>query len=160
MFKNKVFILAVSILIAITLILVAAFVLWNYMEKSGTPNPSEDAQASAEQVKPTKPPTAAQTKANTVFINDITTNLAGGDHFIKVSFAFELENSKAKEEFENLLESTVKGTINRTLVDMTPEQVEGSKGQDFLTSTLMNKLNPMLQDGKIRQVWITYIVLQ
>jgi flagellar FliL protein len=160
-FKNKIFILAISILIAITLILVAAFVLWNFMDKSNTnQDPSDAAKSKVESVKPTKPPTAAQVKANTVMIKDILTNLSGNTGFIKMSLAFELENVKAKEEFDNLVDSTVKGTIVRILADLKPEQVQGSKGQDFLTSTIMNKLNPMLQEGKIKQIWVTDMALQ
>lgn len=160
MFKNKIFILIVSILIAITLILTAAFVLWNYMEKnSESKDPSGQAQAAVASVKPTKPPTAEQVKANTAYVKDILTNLSGGG-FIKMTLAFELENSKGKAEFDNLLDSAVKGTIVQTLADMTTEQVQGSKGNDLLTSTLMNKLNPSLQEGKIKQIWITDKVLQ
>jgi flagellar FliL protein len=159
-FKNKVFILAVSILIAITLILTAAFVLWNFMDKSSTKTPTDEAKAKVENVKPTKAPTAAEVKANTTIIKDVLTNLSTKDRFIKLSLAFQLENKKAKDEFDNLVDSTVKGTIIHALSDMTPEQVQGSKGQDFLISALMNKLNPLLQEGKIRQIFITDIVLQ
>lgn len=160
MFKNKIFVLAVSILIAITLILTAAFVLLNFMDKNSTKTPAVQAKETVENVKPTKPPTAAEVKANTAVIKDITTNLSTKDRFIKLSLAFELENKKAKEEFDNLIDSAVKGNIIRTLSDMTPEQVQGSKGQDFLTSALMNKINPLMKDGKIRQIYVTDIVLQ
>ncbi|UJF35351.1 flagellar basal body-associated FliL family protein [Paenibacillus hexagrammi] len=161
MFKNKIFILIVSILIAITLILTAAFVLWNFMEKNNqSQDPAGQAQDAVASVKPTKPPTAEEIKANTAFVKDILTNLSGGGNFIKLSLAFELENSKGKTEFDSLLDSAVKGTIVQTLADMTSEQVQGSKGNDLLTSTLMNKLNPMLHEGKIRQIWITDKVLQ
>jgi flagellar FliL protein len=159
--KNKVFILAVSILIAITLILVAAFLLWNFMDKSNASKDTTDpAKAKVENVKPTKPATAEQVQANTVIIKDILTSLSGPKSFIKLSLAFELENVKAKAEFDHLLESTVKGTVVRILADVNPDQVKGSKGQDFLTSALLNKLNPLLQEGKIKQIWITDMVLQ
>jgi flagellar FliL protein len=156
-FKNKIFVLAVSILIAITLILVAAFVLWNFMDKSSS---STDPTVAASKVKPTKPPTAAEVQANTVIIKDILTNLSSNKNFVKLSLAFEMENAKAKTEFDHLVESTVKGTVVRILADVNPEQIQGSKGQDFLTSALLNKLNPLMQDGKIRQIWITDMVLQ
>jgi len=153
-FKNKVFILVVSILIAITLILTAAFVLWNFMEKSTTSDPTKQAEDAVASVKPTKPPTAEEVKANTAIIKDIATNLTGGN-VVKISFAFELEDSDTKTEFDSLLDSAVKGTIVQVLNDMTLEQIQGSKGTDALTSTLMNKINPLLQKGKIRQIWIT-----
>ncbi|MCD1257812.1 flagellar basal body-associated FliL family protein [Paenibacillus athensensis] len=156
MFKNKVFILVVSILIAITLILTAAFVLWNFMEKStASSDPTKQAEEAVASVKPTKPPTAEEVKANTAIIKDIATNLATSGSVVKISFAFELEDSDAKTEFDSLLDSAVKGTIVQVLNDTTLEQIQGSKGSDTLTSTLMNKINPLLQKGKIRQIWIT-----
>ncbi len=161
MFKNKIFILIVSILIAITLILTAAFVLWNFMEKNNqSKDPAVQAQEAVASVKPTKAPTAEAKKANTAIIKDILTNLSGSQNFIKISFAFELENSKGKAEFDSLLDSAVKGTIVQALGDLTKDQIEGSKGSDSLISTLMNKLNPLLHEGKIKQIWITDKVLQ
>ncbi|NHN28375.1 flagellar basal body-associated FliL family protein [Paenibacillus agricola] len=158
MFKSKMFLMVVAILIAITLILTAAFILWNYMEKNGT-DATEQAQNSASEVKQTKKATPDETKANTVILKDILTNLATNNRFIKASFAIELENIKAKDEFEKL-DFKMKAIIVQTLSDMTPEQVQGSKGLDNLTSTLMNKMNPLLSFGKIKQIWITDNVLQ
>lgn len=161
MFKNKIFILIVSILIAITLILTAAFVLWNFMEKNNeSKDPAAQAQDAVASVKPTKPASAETVKANTSVIKDILTNLSGSQNFIKISFAFEMENAKAKSEFDSLLESAVKGSIVKILGDMTKDQIEGSKGSDSLTSTIMNKINPLLHEGKIKQIWITDKVLQ
>lgn len=158
MFKSKIFIMIIAILIAITLILTAAFVLWNYMDKAK--NPVEKAQNSAREVKTTKSLTPDEVKQNTVIMKDVLTNLAGANNkFIKVSFAFELENKKAKDEFEKL-DSQMKSIIIQTLADSTPEQVTGSKGFDYLTSALMNKMNPLLKEGKLNQILITDIVLQ
>jgi flagellar FliL protein len=158
LFKSKMFLMVVAILIAITLILTAAFILWNYMEKNGA-DPTEQALNSANEVRQTKKATPDETKANTVILKDILTNLATNNRFIKASFAIELENIKAKDEFEKL-DFKMKAIIVQTLSDMTPEQVQGSKGLDNLTSTLMNKMNPLLTLGKIKQIWITDNVLQ
>jgi flagellar FliL protein len=158
LFKSKMFLMVVAILIAITLILTAAFVLWNYMDK-GNQDPQELAQSSAKEVKQAKKATPEETKANTVILKDILTNLATNNRFIKASFAIEMENAKAKDEFEKL-DFKMKAIIVQTLSDMTPEQVQGSKGLDNLTSTLMNKMNPLLTLGKIKQIWITDNVLQ
>ncbi|RTE01785.1 flagellar basal body-associated FliL family protein [Paenibacillus whitsoniae] len=161
MFKNKIFVLIVSILIAITLILTAAFVLWNFMEKNNkSTDPAVQAQESVANVKPTKAPSAETIKANTSIVKDVLTNLSGSQNFIKISFAFEMENAKAKAEFDSLMDSAVKGTIVQTLGDLTLDQIGGSKGSDNLVATLMNKLNKQLHEGKIKQIWITDKVLQ
>ncbi|MFC9774990.1 MULTISPECIES: flagellar basal body-associated FliL family protein [Paenibacillus] len=147
MLKNRFFLMLVSILVAITLVLTAAFVLWTVMD-----NKSE---AGAEKTQ-----TSAEIKENTVIMKDITTNLASQGSFVKISLAFELENKKAKTDFENLIDSRIKGTIIRTLSDMNSDQISGSKGQDNLTNTLISKLNPLLNEGKIRRINITDIVLE
>jgi flagellar FliL protein len=148
--------MAVSVLIAITLILTAAFVLWNYVDKVSQP---ELTQQSAKEAKPVKKLTADQAKENTYIIKDVLTNLAGNDKFIRVSFAFELENKKARDEFEKL-DFKMKSIIVQTLADMTSDQIQGSKGSDQLGSILMNKMNPLLTEGKLIQIWITDKVLQ
>ncbi|SDC86429.1 flagellar FliL protein [Paenibacillus sp. UNCCL117] len=163
MFKSKIFIMIVAILIAITLILTAAFVLWNYMDKSGVSG-AEQAQNSARDVKAGKKLTPDQVKEFTVEMKDVLTNLASAGNgtsskFVKVSFAFELENKKGKEEFEKL-QSRMKAIVIETLADMTPDQVSGKKGFDNLTSSLMNRMNEELHEGKLQQILITDIVLQ
>lgn len=157
MLKNKIFIMLVAVLIAITLILTAAFVLWNYMNKNS--DPQEAAQTSASKASTGKKLTPDEVKENTVIMKDILTNLAEPGKFIKVSFAFELENKKAKEEFEKL-DFKMKAIIIQTLADMTTEQVSGGKGFDTLNSALMNKMNPLLQQGKLNAIFITDKVLQ
>jgi len=117
------------------------------------------AQTSANEVKPSKKLSADQVKENTVIVKDILTNLNGKDKFIKVSFAFELENKKAKEEFEKL-DFKMKAIIIQTLADMTPEQMQGSQGVDQMSAALMNKINKELTLGKLKQIWITDKVLQ
>ncbi|GAA4871630.1 hypothetical protein GCM10023310_59050 [Paenibacillus vulneris] len=157
MLKSRIFLLIVAILIAITLILTAAFILWNYMDKANQTS-QDQAISSANQVQ-SKKVSPDETKENTVIMKDILTNLAANNRFVKASFAFEMENKKAKEEFEKL-DFKMKAIIVQTLADMTPEQVQGSKGFDNLTSVLMNKMNPLLSSGKIKQIWITEHVLQ
>jgi flagellar FliL protein len=145
----------IMILIAITLIALASFILYDYLEKRNQPtDPSEQAASSVENVK-AKKMTAQQMKDATVEIKDITTNLAG-KNYVKVNFAFLLDNTKAKEEFD-LLSTRVRATIIQTLADLTAEQASGSKGQDLISTTLINKINPILSKGKLVRVDITDI---
>jgi flagellar FliL protein len=154
--QNKLFQWLIIVLISITLIALAGFVLWDYMERNNqSSDPAQQAQDAVAGVKP-KPLSASEQKELTVPINDITTNLAEKNQFVKVSFAFLLDGKKAKEEFEQL-DFKVKDTILRTLADLKAEQIQGNQGYDLLTSTLMNKLNSMLTQGKVAQVFITYI---
>ncbi len=159
MFQNKLLQLLIVILIAITLILGAFFILWEYMDNKAVPaDPNAQAARSVDSVKAEKL-SAKEKRELTVEINDILTNLKDGDSLIKISFAFELENKKTKEEFEQQ-DFVVKSIVIQTLADMTPEQVRGSKGYDNLTAQLMNKINPILTEGKLKQIHITNVLLQ
>jgi flagellar FliL protein len=148
----------IIILIAITLILVAAFILWDYIDNKYLPNdPNEQAVSSVAGVTG-KPLTAKEIVELTVKIEDITTNLNNRD-FIRLSFAFLLENKKTKEDFENL-DFMVKAIIIQTLNESRPEDILGKDSIDRLNATLMNKVNPILPNGKIRQVYVTNVLLQ
>lgn len=154
MFKNKLFTIIIAMLIVISLILVAFFTLWNIMEKNNQPaDPSEAARATVSQVGG-KQLTPAQIKEQTVFMENIITNLAEKGRVIKASFAFTLDNKKSKEEFETV-NFRVKSIIIQILADMKVEQIQGSKGQELLVSTLMNKINEILTEGKIATISIT-----
>lgn len=154
MFKNKLFMIIIAMLIVITLILVAFFTLWNIMEKNNEhADPNEAAKASVSQVEGKKL-TPAQIKEQTVFVKDVLTNLADKGRIVKASFAFEMDTKKGKEEFETL-DFKVKSLILQSLADMKAEQIQGSKGQEYLISTLMNKINAILSEGKIKQISIT-----
>ncbi|WP_127580624.1 flagellar basal body-associated FliL family protein [Paenibacillus koleovorans] len=155
MLKSRMLQWLIMILISITLITMAGFFLWNYLdEKSQPEDPSVAAAASVDGVKPKKL-TADQMLEQTVEIADITTNLIGKD-FVKISFAFELDSKKSKEEFEKL-NTRVKAIIIQTLADLNAEQIRGSKGYDLISTSLLNKINPILTAGKLRQVDITSI---
>lgn len=155
MFKNKMLQWLIMILIAITLIALASFILWDYLDnRNQSSDPADIAASSVENVKPKKM-TAQEVKDYTVELKDITTNLTG-KNYVKVSFAFLMENKKAKEEFE-LLTTRVRAIILQTLADMSPEQASGSKGQDLISTTLINKINPILSKGKLVRVDITDI---
>nr|WP_243734876.1 flagellar basal body-associated FliL family protein [Paenibacillus turpanensis] len=148
----------IVILIAITLVGLAAFILLNYLEKENGPtDPKAQALQAADEAK-VKPKPASELKELTHEVNDILTNLSDRSSIVKVSFAFELENKKAKDEF-TLLDHKVKSTIIQTLSGMTGEQLQESKGRDQLAADLINKMNGFLQEGKLTHVYVTNFIL-
>jgi len=157
LFKSKLLQIVLAMLIVITLILTAFFVLWNYMDKQQGADES-DPKSSVESVQGKKL-SATQIKDNTFIVKDVVTNLSEKDKIIKVSFAFQLDSKKAREEMEKI-DFKVKSIIMLTLADMTREQVSGSKGQDTLTATLMNKINPILTEGKLKEISVTEFIVQ
>lgn len=145
----------IMIFVVITIIVVTAILLWGYLMQDNSRN-LVGAAGSVSDVEAGKLP-AAKVKELSVEINDVLTNLKTGE-FIKVSFTFELNNEHGKEEFM-LLDFKIKALIINTLSDLTPEDVTGSKGKDYISSTLINEINGVLQEGKVRAVNITDFVL-
>ena len=147
----------IVILLSVTLIVGAAFVLWNSVINTEPADPREAAKEQAGQVE-AEHISAEKLAEMTYAIDDIITNLADPAFFVNASFTFELDSTKAKHEFE-LLAYKMKDVINTTLSDVTPEQVRGSKGKDAITASLINRTNELLREGKVRHVYITKFIV-
>ncbi|PDO11283.1 MAG: hypothetical protein BLM47_03365 [Candidatus Reconcilbacillus cellulovorans] len=156
MLKGKLVPFLIILLTSITLIVGAGFLIWTYLDRSVQDKTGESPAEAVARVAQPKKLSAEEQRALTVEIKDITTNLADPNGFIRISLAFQLDSKKAKKEFETL-DFKVKDIILRTLADMKVEQIQGNRGYDALASTLTNKLNGILQNGKVTQVYITYI---
>jgi len=143
----------VMILISITLITLAAFVLWEYImnEPKSDPNTHingvDSVQLSAKQIN-----------NQTVKIEEVTTNLKGMNHVIRASFAILLTSEAAKKEVETMIH-IVEANIIRTLADTNVAEIEGSTGMDTLISKIMNQINAILQKGKVSQIDITEFIV-
>jgi flagellar FliL protein len=156
-FKNKLLQLGVIILIALALIALVVVVLFNTILET-EPDPADPNAKVVEKVEKVeaKKYTADELVEMTVHMNDITANLASKD-LIQLSLSFELDSTGAKEEFEKLGHIT-QDIILKTLSETEPEDLDGEKGIDALTSNLMNKINPKLKEGKLRQIYVTKMI--
>jgi flagellar FliL protein len=146
----------ITILLAITLIVVAAFFIYDRVFNDN--DPESEVDRIVEQVEPEKL-TADERVAMTAEIQDIRTNLLDTDYIVVMSFAFRLDSKKAKEEFDKIKDISIKPLIIRTLSDMTEEQLRGSRGKDELSSRLLNLINPELTHGKLTKVEITNFII-
>jgi flagellar FliL protein len=148
----------ITILLAITLIVVAAFFIYDRLfNDSGSGFGEVD--KIVEQVEPEKL-TADERVEMTAEIQDIRTNLLDTNYVVVMSLAFRLDSKKAKEEFEKIKDISIKPIIIRTLSDMTEEELRGSKGKDELNARLFNLINPELTHGRLTKVEITNIIIQ
>ncbi|MDH6369166.1 flagellar basal body protein FliL [Paenibacillus sp. VTT E-133280] len=143
-----------TILLAITLIVIAAFLL---MDKI-FPNDTNDVNAAVQSVE-TKHLTADEIVELTAEIKDIKTNLADPDYIVQIDFAFQLNSAKSKEAFEKIKEIKIKPIIIKTLADTKPEELNGANGKDQLSSKLVNLINKTLTEGKITQIEVTKYLL-
>jgi flagellar FliL protein len=148
----------IVILLSVTLIIGAAFLLWNsFMKEPAPSDPREAAREQAEHVE-AEPVSAEKLAEMTFAIDDVITNLADPTYFVNASFTFEMDSPEAKHEFE-LLHYKVRDVINTTLTDMKREQVQGSTGIGSISSALLNKTNELLHEGKVRHVYITKFIV-
>ena len=145
----------ITILLAITLIVVAAFFIYDRVFNDDR---RSEVDKIVEQVEPQKL-TANDRVAMTAEIQDIRTNLLDTNYIVVMSFAFQLDSKKAKEEFDKIKDISIKPIIIRTLSDMTEEELRGSKGKDELNAKLFNLINPELTHGKLTKVEITNFII-
>ncbi|AIQ13343.1 flagellar basal body-associated FliL family protein [Paenibacillus durus] len=145
----------ITILLAITLIVLAAFLLMNKWFSDSSGNAVNDSVSSVE----TKNLTADEIVAMTSEINEIKTNLADPDYIVSINFAFQLNSESSKEEFEKIKEIKIKPLIIKALADAKPQELNGAAGKDQLCSKLVNIINNTLTDGKLTQVEMTAFVV-
>ncbi|WP_282140255.1 flagellar basal body-associated protein FliL [Cytobacillus oceanisediminis] len=140
--NNKLLMIMLMMLVAITLVGAIALVI--VMKFSG-----EDE---------TKEPTIDDVLEASVDIPQITANLASDD-YIRISFKIQTENKKTKEELQKR-DFQVKNLIIQELSEMKAEDIQGKEGQIKLQEDLKTKINGLMQEGKIVQVYITESLLQ
>jgi flagellar protein FliL len=142
LFKNKLLNITLIIIFAITLVGVTAFVVFmKFTDQDGDKEPSAD-----EIVK------------SSVEIEEITTNLASND-YIKISFTLQADSKKAKEELEKR-NFQVRDIIISEISNMKAEQFEGNHGKELLKTNIKKRINEIMQEGTVVNVYITSFILQ
>ncbi|WNC12537.1 flagellar basal body-associated FliL family protein [Brevibacillus brevis] len=150
MFQNRLFNMALIIIIAISLLGVISFVLWQtYLSPA-----AQSASGAEEQLEPLS---AKEMQEYSVDTGEITTNLLTNNYMI-VRFTITADSSKSKAELEQRLPQ-VNQVIIKTLAGLTPEDIKGTEGVNKLEAKIMNEVSSLMQDGKIVQVVTTKRVL-
>ncbi|MER2059331.1 MAG: flagellar basal body-associated protein FliL [Niallia sp.] len=140
--NNKVIITMLVLLLVITLAGAGAFIyIWKF---------TGDEKA--------KEPSIEEILESSVDVEEITTNLAT-DNFIRISFKIQTDSKKAKEELEKR-DFQVKNIIIQELSEKTTEDLRGKNGQIKLENDLKDKINELMQEGKVVQVYIVNSLLQ
>lgn len=146
----------ITILLAITLIVLAAFLLVNQMNK---PAPGTEVNAAVDSVPAPKNLSADELVQVTSTINDIKTNLSESNYVVVIDFAFQLDSAASKEAFDKIKDYKIKPIIIKTLADTKPEELTGALGKDNLSSKLLNLINKSLPEGKLIQIDITDFIM-
>jgi flagellar FliL protein len=149
MFKNRLLNIALIIIIAITLVGVVVFVLWQtYLKPEPTTSPGKKVEKKI----------SAKEFEKVVFeTEEIRTNLLTGT-LIMAKFAIQAENESTKQELE-MRKPQVIHTIIKILSAMKPEDVQGPKGMEKVEGAIQKELNKVLQEGKVVDVITTYKIV-
>lgn len=143
MFQNRLFNMALMIIIAIALISVVAIYVWQtILPTSNNVIPTE-----------VKSLTADQMVEFSVDTEEITTNLKTKNYII-VRFNITADSKHSKTELEKRMPQ-VHQIIIKTFAELTPDDIEGQEGLNKLEAKLLNEINEIMQEGKIIQVMIT-----
>ncbi|MCD9023369.1 flagellar basal body-associated FliL family protein [Cohnella silvisoli] len=148
----------VSLLLAITLIVIVTFYFWNTLFGDKSKDPEQATKDAVENVQ-AEPISADELVKVTSELIDIRTNLADTDYVVQISFSFQFDSQKAKEEFDKIKENQIKPIINRALWVMSPDDMNGTKGKDQLTAGLINSINSVLSEGKLVKVGIKGFIM-
>ncbi|AJD91006.1 hypothetical protein JMA_16890 [Jeotgalibacillus malaysiensis] len=142
--KNKLLITMLVILVSITLVGVIVLVVSNQLAEGGE---KEEVRLSA-----------AEIVEATVEVPEVTTNI-GSNNFARVSMSIQTDSKKAAEELTQL-EFQVKDILIDELLEMNKSDLEGSAGKDALEEIVADRVNELLQEGEVIQVYTTSIVVQ
>lgn len=91
-------------------------------------------------------------------VPEITTNLKS-KNIVRLSFKIEASDKKAKEELEKR-EFQIKDIIISELSNMEAKEIEGQKGMNQLKEKIKTKVNALLQEGEVKNVYTTSFILQ
>lgn len=145
----------ITILLSITLIVLAAFLL---LKDYSQPGPGNEVRAAVQDVQVPSGLSADEIVEVTSTIDGIKTNLSDPSYVVVMDFAFQMDRKTSKEAFDKIKDYKIKPIIIKTLADTKPEDLNGSVGKDNLSSKLLNLINKSLPEGKVVQIDITYFI--
>ncbi|GGA39691.1 flagellar basal body-associated FliL family protein [Paenibacillus physcomitrellae] len=152
---KKMFPWLITMLLSITLIVLAAFLI----VRPGTTPADGETSANKTETKQAHKLSADEIVKVTSVIEGIKTNLSDPSYILSINFAFQLNNEKAKEAFDKIAEFKVKPIIVKTLAEKKPEELTGAKGKDQLCTELLNQIDQVLPEGSLSQIEITDFVM-
>lgn len=142
--KNKLLLTMLIILVSITLVGVIVFVVINQLSADN------DAEAAE--------PTVEEIVEASVEIPEVTTSIANSN-FARVSMTIQTDSAKAGEELSQR-DFQVRDIIIDELSEMTRADLEGRAGKDAFEEIIKGRVNELMQEGEIVQVYTTSIVVQ
>lgn len=140
--NNKLLTIMLIILVTITLIGIVIFVLLTQFNK-----PASNGE-----------PTIDEIIAASVDVPEITTNLADGS-FVRLTLKITTDSKNAAAELTKR-DFQINNLLIEELSELTEEDLQGKQGKIFLQSTVKSKLNELMQNGEVVEVYITSYIIQ
>lgn len=94
-----------------------------------------------------------------VIDGDIVTNLKDADRYIKVNIELEYNDKKIENELKEK-NTIIRNDIISILRNQTSDQVAGAEGQEKVRKLILTKVNEILQNGKIVNVYFDNFIVQ
>ena len=141
--NNKLLMIILIVLVTITLLGGIAYVVYTEFNKN------TDVYAE---------PTIDEILLASVDIPEITTNLAD-KRYVKIQFKIQTNSDVAGQELAKR-DFQVKNLIIQELSEITQEDLQGKQGKQNLQETLKSQINELMQNGEIKQVYITSYAVQ
>ena len=141
--KNKLLTIMLAIVAVIALIGVVAYVLLTQLNG---------------EAKESKEPTIEEVRLASVDIPEIRTNLADG-HYAILQLKIQTDSEDAAQELTQRI-FQVNNLVIQELSEMTKEDLEGKQGKVLFEKAIKAKMNELMQEGEIQQVYITSFLVQ
>ena len=137
--NNKLLTILLIVLVLITLVGVVLFVLVTQFNKPASLEPSIDEVVEA-----------------SIDVPEITTNLSD-NKVVRFSMKIQTTSKEAAEELTKRNFQT-NNIVIEELSEMTQEDLEGKQGKQMFKKTLKTKLNELMQEGEIQEIYFTSFV--
>ena len=141
--KNKLLTIMLAIIAVIALIGVIAYVLLTQLNG---------------EAKESKEPTIEEVLLTAVDIPEIRTNLADG-HYAILQMKITTDSEDAGKELTQRI-FQVNNLAIQELSEMTEEDLKGKQGKILFEKAIKAKMNELMQEGEIQQVYITSFIVQ
>ncbi len=94
-------------------------------------------------------------------LDTFTVNLKSdaGRRYLKVTISLELEGEELSTELD-AKSAVLRDKIIRILTSKTLEEISSKKGKQKVSQQIMDALNAMIRDGKIKGIYFTQFVIQ
>ncbi|MFL1706522.1 MULTISPECIES: flagellar basal body-associated protein FliL [unclassified Campylobacter] len=162
--KGNSFILIIIIIVLVLLLVIGGLIAYLVLSGNDQPNSMQDGQTQGQMVSKN-----ASIKRSTDYINmgpvypmdQFIVNLLSdsGSRFLKTKVELELNAEALTPEIDKK-KPLIRDIIVRTLSSKTFEEVSTIKGKDRLKDEIVDRINEVLADGHLKNIYFTDFVVQ